>query len=335
MAKKGVTAALAGVSVLLLAACAFAPSAGIALVPAACVLLYASAVTTGAWLLPVYALSFAAAGCFLYGANPFTLTGAAFLLGLTVPVLLRHKLSLWWQAALCAAICVLLVFAVFGIWALCAGESLRDCIIAQFASLEADPVYSFLAERRYARLTAEDLGHVPLTPIDELYGRETAAVYAQAIGRELEGNTLWYVSGFGAFTGGAAYAGGSALAEAAGVSGLPVWRDVRLGKNYVLSVGLPVLLFALLYFYEPMQPVVPAVVNVCITLPTALCGMTLLYHSLCRFTGKAARAIALAAFWLTVAAAVIFFEYGLLIMGFVGLADCLIDVRKLLDWALS
>lgn len=152
---------------------------------------------------------------------------------------------------------------------------------------------------------------------------------------QIEEGVLWYVTGFGAFTGGAGCAGGIAAAHLLGAyKDEPRIADMRLSRNYLAAAVVPALAFALLSFYEPMKPVTLTVMNVMVTLPTALCGVTLLYHSLARVRGKP-KIAAIIGFWLIIAAAAVFWDYGLTILGFIGLADCVINVRKLLDWALS
>ena len=156
---------------------------------------------------------------------------------------------------------------------------------------------------------------------------------AEVVGWELDGNVLWYLSGFGAFCGGLACAGGCALTSAR-KEPIPLqMRHIRLGRRYLLEICLPVAVFAFAAFYPPLEPVVQAVVNLGITLPCTLTGLTLIYHTLMRLGGKARPAIV--GFWIAVAVAVVFYEWGMLILGFIGLADAIIDVRAMLDKALE
>ncbi|MDE6398100.1 MAG: hypothetical protein K2L51_02155 [Clostridiales bacterium] len=336
MAKKYVYPCLGGVAVLLLALCVFMPSASVAGVAAAGVLLYGISLAAGAWVLPAAAAVYAAASVCFSGADMLGITGAVLLCALSLPRMLRKKLPLWWEIALCAAVGVIAVCGTLGVFALATGKSVRGAIVAYYEKLSFDPLASALAKRYYAECTAEQLGHAPFVPADELYVADTLAAYASHIGSELEGNTLWYVTGFGAFAGGVSCAGAAAIAKTDGV--LPVeprLRDMRLGKTYLLAAVVPALAFALLGFYEPMQPVTRTVVNLMVTLPTCFCGITLLFHSLCRIPGRAGRIAAQIVFWAAVAALALFFEWGLLVFGFLGLADCVLHVRKLLDWALS
>lgn len=336
LAKKYVYPCLGGVAVLLLALCVFVPSAGVVGVAAAGVVLYGISLAAGAWVLPAASAVYAAASVCFSGADMLGITGAVLLCALSLPRMLRSKLPLWWEIALCAAVGVIAVCGTLGVFALATGRSVRGAIVAYYEKLAFDPLASALAKRHYGRLTAEQLGHTPFVPADELYVADTLKAYAAHVGSELEGNTLWYVTGFGAFAGGVSCAGSAAIAKCDGV--LPVeprLRDLRLGKTYLAAAVAPALAFALLGFYEPMQPVTRTVVNLMITLPTCFCGITLLFHSLCRIPGKAGRITAQIVFWAAVAALALFFEWGLLVFGFLGLADCVLHVRKLLDWALS
>lgn len=335
-AKKCVYPIVGGVALLLLAASAVAPSISVATVPAAAVLLYYLSVTVGLWVLPAGAALLAAAGAALHGAHVFPITGAAVLALLTVPRALRKKLPLVWELALCATAALAAVCVTLGVFALATGVSPTAAVADAYAKLADDPVLARLAARYYKTRTAEHLGHAPLIAADELYAAETLAVYASRVARELEGDFLWYLTGFGVFAGGLAGAGGLAAASADGTLALaPRMREFRLGKTYLSGGALPALAFGLTAFYAPMRPVATAVINAMVTLPTALCGITLLYHTLGRFTGKAARVTAMAVFWLSMAAAAVFYEWGMLVLGFLGLADCVLNVRKLLDWALG
>lgn len=313
----------------------FAPSVSIAALPAATVLLYFLSLAVGVWVLPVAAAVYFAASLLVSGMSIFATAGAVIIVALVLPRCLRKKLPLVWEIALCAGVGIVAVCGALGVYALASGTSVTDVIVANFADLTHDPVVWAVAKRHYRTLTAQVLGHAPYVSADELYATDVLTAYADSIGRELEDNLLWYLTGFGTFAGGLAGAGALAIASCDGtVAVTPLLRDVRFGKTYLLSAVLPALAFALLALYAPMRPVVRTVINVMVTLPTTLCGITLLFHSACRFGGKG-RVAAIVVFWLLMAVAAFFYEWGMLILGFLGLADCVLNVRKMLDWALS
>lgn len=321
---------------LIFAASVISPCVSVATVPAAGALTYFLSLTLGVWLLPATAAAYAIAGVCVRGACLFPIGGAAVVLSLTMPRALRKKLTLWQEILLCAAACLLATLAATGAFALEGGEGIRDAVIATYEDLGSDPIAFWLAKRHYRGLDAQTLGHAPYARADELYRADVMRAYAQAVGRETENHMLWYLSGFGVFTGGAVCAGAVSLAKCDGtLQTEPRMRDLRLGRQYLLGGVLPALAFALTALYDPMRDVATSVVNVMVTLPTALCGMTLVFHSLCRIPRKAGRTVAVACFWLVMAAAAFFYEWGLLVFGFLGLADCVLDVRRLLDWAMS
>lgn len=323
-------AAAGGFAALLAVICLFSPATSVVALP-----LVGAAVCFLGWRwLPVAAASvYALVSALLYRGNSVALAGAVWLLSLCVP-LCCGKLSTWQRFAVAAGCGAAAVGAFFGLRALIAHTAVRDAIADAYASLSADPLVAFVSQRQYRKQTAETLGYAPLAATDAGYATDAARVFAARIGRELDGNALWYVSGYGAFASGTATAVAAALAQFARLENAPRMQDLRLGKNYLFAAVLPALAFMLFYFYEPMRPVVRTVVNLLITLPCALCGITLLYHSALRFRGGA-RIAALVVFWLLLAASVLFWEYGLLLLGFLGLADCIMNVRALLDWALG
>ncbi len=333
LAKKIVFTLAVTLSALLLCVCVFMPSLSVPLLPLVCALLAYASLRVGFWLFLPFAVGFCAVGLICFGFCEFTVAGAILLAALSVPMLFRRKLSPLAQTALCAAVGVFTVCAAFAVFALAMRQSVSDVIRGAYERLSRDPFLRFLSNRHYASLKAES-GQVAYSPADSEYLSAALASYGEKVWRELDGTVLWYLSGFGAFAGGAGATGGLALSErVCGVSGVPV-REWRLGKIYLLAAVLPALAFAFLAFYEPTVPVVIAVVNIMITLPTSLCGITLLYHTLTRPNGKA-KIATVALFWLIIAVAALFYEWGMLVLGFLGLADCVLNVRKLLDWALE
>lgn len=333
MAKKSVLFILGVITFALIAAVVLIPSLSVALVPAICVLAYYFGYNLGAGIFVISAAIIFSLSRALFEANAFSDASAVFVLSLALSRILRSKLNLFAEIALCAAVGTVAVCAYFGIYALVKGVSVTDLIVSEFSSLESDFVFSRLAQINYKKLTAEDLGHAPLLKNDELFLKEAASEYAHKIGRELEDNLLWYLTGFGAFAGGLSCVGASAIAECRRNSTVKL-EDMRLGRAYFLGGILPALLFSLFTLYEPMRPIVRTVFNLFITLPTAFCGITLLYHTAARFSGKR-KVIAVIVFWFVMTVSAIFYEWGLLILGFIGFADVVLNVRRLLDWALS
>lgn len=336
MAKKSVYVIISALILPLLGVCVFSPGLSIPVLPAFCALLYFVSLRAGWWLFAPVAAVYFAAGTAVWGIHPFVTAGACVILLLTVPRLLRRKLNYAGEVALCAAAGFIAVCAVFGVWAAATRTGADGVIMNAYVRIEADPVVSALSRKLYRTVTSEQLGHVPYSVRDELYLTDAVSYYATSVWRELDGTVMWYLSGFGTFAGGVAALGGCAMYSCMYKDErvpVPV-KDWRLGRGYVFAAVLPALAFAFLAFYEPMKPVAIAVVNVMVTLPCTMCGITLLYHSVSRINGKAG-AWATVLFWTVTAVAAFFYEWGMLIIGFVGLADALINVRKLLDWALS
>ncbi len=334
LAKKIVFVIAGALAAALLCACVFMPSLSVPLLPVVCALLAYLSMCAGAWIFLPFAAAYCVAGFAAFGFCEFTVAGAVLLSALCVPVFFKRKLSPLVQTALCAGVGAFVVCAVFAVFAIAMRVSVSDVIRGAYEKLSRDPVVRLLSKRHYATLSQTELGHSPYSPADPLYLAEAISRYAEKVWRELDGTVLWYLSGFGAFAGGAGALGGFALSErVCGVTGAPV-RDWRLGRVYLLAAVLPALAFAFLAFYEPTVPVVIAVVNLAVTLPSSLCGITLLYHTLTRPKGKVKIATT-ALFWVLLAVAALFYEWGMLALGFIGLADCVADFRKLLDWALE
>lgn len=335
MVKKSVTVFLYVLAAALIVLCVCMPSGSIALLPPLCMLgYYFSRQLRRVWILAVIASVYAGAGTLFHGVSFVYIGGAVLLAVLILPAALNRRLPFWGEAALCAAVCVVAVFGVIGIWAIASHGSFTDVIADEILSLSADPLACGEAARAYARISEEQLGHAHLSSSDEGYVADTLAALAEVVGWELDGNVLWYLSGFGTFCGGLACAGGLAIVSAR-KEPIPLqMRHIRQGRRYLLEICLPVAVFAFAAFYPPLEPVVRAVVNVAITLPCTLTGLTLIYHTLMRLGGKA-RIAAIVGFWAVVAVAAVFYEWGMLILGFVGLADAIIDVRAMLDKALE
>lgn len=334
MGKKSVTVIFYVLSAALAVLCVCTPGGSVALLPLLCVLLYFLSPGRKAWVLAAAAAVYAGAGTLFHGLSVTYVGGAAAIVVLALPAALKGKLPFWGEISLCAGVCAAAVCSVLGIWALACHCGITDVITGEIASLTADPLAGWLASREYAGMTEERLGHAHLSATDPGYAAESLEVLGRVVAWELDGNLLWYITGFGAFAGGLACAGDRALTAAFKRPQQIKPRDIRLGRKYLLEIGVPVVVFAFTAFYEPMQPVVRTVVNLMITLPTALCGYTLLYHTLMRIGGKA-KIAAVVAFWAVVALSAVFYEWALLIAGFVGLADAIIDVRALLDKALE
>lgn len=335
MAKKCVYPMLGAITVLLSAASIFSPSIGIICVPIMCAIAYFLGRTVRVWILPALAVAYFLAQVLVRGVTVFSVTGPVLLATLTVPCALHDRLPFTVELFLCAFVGLVSVFAITGGCALADGVSLRSEIVRAYQKLSFDPLAYALAKRCYRGMNAQTLGYTPLVPADTLYTADVMRVYAEEISKELEGYTLWYVSGFGTFAGGVACVGAMASAQNMHDSRIPVLRDFRLSKLYLSGGVLPALVFAFLAFYPPMRPVVRSVVNVMITLPCTLCGITLVYHTVCRIPNKKARIAVQVLFYAVLAVSAFFYEWGLLVWGFIGLADCVLDVRKLLDWALN
>ncbi len=321
------------VTALLLVGCIAVPSLSVALLPAVCALLYYLSFFTGPWLFVAVAVPYSVPGLILHGANLFSIGGAVLLVSLTLPRLLRSRLSFAAEIGVAAAVAMVAVCVFAAVWAPCRGVSLEDAVPDAYAHADGDIAIVWCAEREYGRLGEEELGHPPLRAEDEQYEAEVLREYSYAVGRELDGYLLWYLSGFGAFCGGIAAVGAQAAAQC-GRKGRPSRvADFRLYRGYLIVIAAA-LLFSVLGVMESLRPVTRTVFNLFITLPTALCGLTLLYHSLRRPPGKA-RIVTTVLFWVLAAAAALFYEWGLVILGFLGLADVILDVRKCLDWALG
>lgn len=335
MRKKCLLGIVSVVSAAFIAACAASPGLSVALVPIVCFAAYFLSTIAGAWILALVAAVYVALSLAFGTFGIFSVCAAAIIVLLTLPRLLGGRLPKMWELALCAAAGVVAVCACFGVYATVCRCSVVDAVVEYYGKLGNDPVVMFFAEKNYDGLTEDILGYAPFSPSDELYSADALRVFAENVGRELDGNVLWYLSGYGTFSGGIAFACSAAAGQASGVdTRLPAMKDMRLGHGYLKAVVLPVLAFALFYLYEPMRPAVRAVVNAAVTLPATLCGITLLYHSLDRVRGKP-KIAAMAVFWLVIALSAVFYEWGLLILGFIGLADCVINARRWLDWALS
>ncbi len=346
MAKKYVHLTLGLILPLLITVNVFSPALSVLTVPVMCVAAYYLGVCVKPWLIPLFALLNFVSSALISGFGLFSAGGSVVMLALTVPAIVRRRLTVWWEIALCAAVCLIAVCASVFVWALCEGLGASDCIAGAYEKLSSDPIVYALSKRHYSALTESELGHIKLSEYDELYTSEIMREYGKHLFSELEGNTLWYLTGYGVFAGGVAATGAKAFGESMnevflnpsdtekGICGQTQIKDLRLGKTYLLGAVLPALLFAFLAFYDPMREVVRTVVNVMITLPTTLCGITLLYHSALRFGGKA-KIAALAVFWLIITASAVFYEWGMIIIGFIGLSDAVINIRRCLDWALS
>lgn len=335
MARKSVYA-LTGIILSVFAAVfIISPVTGVVLVPIICLIAYYLARRLGFWALALAAMPFVSAAVFAGGGNLLFAVAAGVTVSL-IPVRLfaKHIRGLWCETGICAAAAIVAVCAVIGFWALLHGVSVTDAITYAYETLTYDYAATWMAKAHYLKLTAEDLGRAPLSVKDEMFTVESMREFANFIGRELDGATLWYLTGFGAFTGGLSCLGAAAAANCDGGERTESISELRLSRTYLAAAVLPALAFMLFSLYEPMRPAVRTVVNLMITLPTAVCGITLLYHSLSRICGKP-KIAAIIGFWLVIAVAALFYEWGLLILGFIGLADCIINVRRLLDWALS
>ncbi|MDE7395810.1 MAG: hypothetical protein K2M95_06805 [Clostridiales bacterium] len=333
--EKTIFAGFGAATVGLLALCVFSPFLSIALFPVAVVLLYYAGARTKWWLLLLAGALYAGAGLLFRGVNLFLLTGAVLTLSLGAVAAFRKKLPPLAESAICAGVCLLVTCATVGVFALVFRTGLTNVITRAIAKCDTDPVTAFLSQRFYRKQTEESLGHLPLTKGDELYASEALTEYAHSIGRLLENETLWYVSGFGAFVGILSPFCTFAFLQAGKRGDVAVRVEtLRLGHGYLKAVVLPVLVFSLLGFYEPLSSAVRTVFNVFITIPTAFCGISLLFYVAKLFHGKA-RIASIVVFWLLMATAAVFWEWGLIVLGFLGIADIIINVRKLLDWALS
>lgn len=335
MLKKCVHAATGICTLAVVFLCVCSPTLAVALVPLVCISVYFFGRRWGAWTPAVAAAVYVVAGILFRGVNALWIAGAALVLSLTVPLLCRRKLSLWAELGVCGGTGLFAVCAVFCVFALATEQSLFDVALSSCEKLATDPVFYALASHYYGKQTAESLGHIPLLATDPQYVTDVVATFVAHIGNEAEGYVLWYLTGYGVFASSVACAVTHAVAQCLPeYDGKVKMRDLRLGRTYVLAVFLPVIAVAFLAFYEPMQPAVRMLVNCAVTLPTSLCGITLLYHTLCRISGKGG-IVARVAFWLVIAISLAFYDWALLVFGFVGLADAILNVRKLLDWALG
>lgn len=107
------------------------------------------------------------------------------------------------------------------------------------------------------------------------------------------------------------------------------FAEMRLGRPFLWTVFVPVLLFSLLGLLEVMQPVVAAAFNITVFLPCAAAGfcLTLYVARLCR--GKLKTALTILFVVLGVAA--VFVPYVTFALSVFGFCDCLINMRKLFD----
>ena len=310
------------------------------------------------WLLCVVGALYGGAGLLFVGVNLFLIGGAVLFFALALVAFLRDKCTPLKEQILCALVCLAVCVAVLGAFAIGWRTGLVNTVVKAVKQCDSDAYLAFLARRFYKKQTLESLGHTPLMPYDELYRTEVLSEYAHSIGQLLEDDVLWYATGYGTFIGILTPLCGLAIRQATkkndsllrgegmlldagslqAVGNEPVLalrvEEQRLGRLYLKTVVLPVLVFSMLGFYEPMRVAVRPVFNVLITLPTTFCGITLLYHIAKLFRRKA-RVIAIVVFWLLMATAAVFWEWGLVILGFLGLGDAVLDMRKLLDWALN
>lgn len=321
----------------LLVACAVSPVSAIVLLPVILAFTCALSFAAGAWVIAAAGVLYFAASVPLWGFHPFTSGAAVTIAVCALPATFCKRLKPVAFIGVTAAVGAVAVFGFLGIFAIAKGCSITTLITSSYGSLLGDPVLSAISRGMYKNLGEADLGHVPLLPNDEMYLADAVSYYASTVAKELEGATVWFVTGFGAFGGGICALGGFALSQACGqptpCRGFTAVRDLRLGREYVFIAVLPALCFAFLAFYEPMVPVVITVVNLMVTLPGCLCGITLFYHIATLPRGKI-RILTVVAFWLIAALLAFFYEWGMLVYGFVGLADSILNVRKLLDWAL-
>ena len=358
--------ALCGLAVVCVLVCSIlSPFASFAFLPVCFILTYYASsrlhyTTLGKrpWLLFVVGALYGGGGLLFVGVNLFLIGGAVLFFALGLVAALRDKCTPLGEQILCAGVCLVVCVAVVGVFALVWHTGFVNTVVRAIKQCDADPILAFLAKRFYKKQTAESLGHMPLVPQDELYAAEVLAEYAHSIGRLLEVDALWYITGYGTFVGILTPLGALAIRQAAKKNdsflraeallfgtgflqsdvGAPVLglrvEEQRLGHFYLKVVVLPVLVFSLFGFYEPMRVAVRPVFNVLITLPTTFCGITLLYHIAKLFKRKA-RVAAIIVFWLLMATAAVFWEWGLIILGFLGLGDAVLDMRKLLHWALN
>lgn len=332
-AKKCVTAALIIGNAVAVCTAAVVPSLGVIFIPVAAVLSYCLSYLLGWWFLPAAAAVHFVLSVSLHRFDLFSVIGSVLLLALLAPRLLCGKLSLLAEIGVCAVVGIVAVCASFGFAALGSDKSAEELIPSYYASANSDPVICSVALRHYRSLDAEALGHEPLSSDSQNYGEEVLREYSDYVGRELDGNLLWYLSGFGAFAGGVAAFAGYALINAYGDRRKGKIADLRLGRSYLIVIAA-VLLFSALSIFGYFGQATRTVFNIFVTIPTTLVGISVLYHSLSRPPGKI-KIATLVLFWLLLATAALFYEWGLIIFGFLGLADIVLDIRKLLDWALS
>ena len=242
--------------------------------------------------------------------------------------------------ALGLLVALLAVTGAFSLAHRCSPQELTyDCVIEL-----PDPVIGLAATVYYDGLTDEQAGGKKPQKGTEAYDRAAREAYAAAVKQEADEQLYWYLSGIAVFGGLAAYllllpllrrtqADRTRYAPTLRLPTTAV-RDLRLPRSYLWVCLLPALAFSALSAIALLRPITRAVFNVLITLPCAFAGFTVLLHTCYRAQGRL-RAWVLTLLGVAVAAAMVFYDWGLLVLSLLGLADCVLDLRKLLSWALD
>ncbi len=163
-------------------------------------------------------------------------------------------------------------------------------------------------------------------------------ILARFVQKETHTTLLWYACGYAVFTGGITFLLAKSETEKTKLSYLtneyPRINEMRLNRQYVFIVFLPALVFCLFALIPEMKPITLAAFNVLVGIPCAFAGWTLLLHCFDRAKGKAFYVLRVTFIILSLASCV-FYDVGFTAFMFLGFADSVLNVRKMLDYALN
>lgn len=110
--------------------------------------------------------------------------------------------------------------------------------------------------------------------------------------------------------------------------------EIRLNRKYILYVALPTLAVSVIGFYPPALPFTSAISLGILIIPSYACSVTLMLSVIERFSKKRWRIVLYITVSLIVVSSLTFSPV-MLVLSAVGFADALLDIRKLLDYALD
>lgn len=175
-----------------------------------------------------------------------------------------------------------------------------------------------------------------LSPSDEGYLKDALAEYAAAAEREAADYLLYYLMGYAVLLGGVGYLGTIFAARLFRLK-IPLpdepFSELRLPRKYLLYVALPVLAFSFLGGIKTLRPMTATVFNAFLTVPCAFAGFTLLLAVCKLFHGRARTGLYIGTG--LIAAVCAFTSIGTFILSLLGFADVILNVRKMIDYALS